>query len=195
MSLLSACANFYVIVGSSAGALTGLTFVVITLMPGRRLQEASWGVAAFNTPTVVHFGAALLVASILSAPWPALWQAALPLGLCGVSGIVYCVVIARRMRRQINYQLVREDWVWFVAIPLVTYAALLLMALVLPADATLALFGLGTALLLLLFMGIRNAWDLVTFIAIQGADQQESQDGQDERAEDGGQPETAEAMD
>jgi hypothetical protein len=195
MVLLSAWANFYVIVGSSAGALTGLTFVVVTLMPGRRMRDLTWGVAAYNTPTVVHFGAALLVASILSAPWPALWQPALPLGLCGVTGMVYCVVIARRMRRHGTYEPVGEDWLWFVAVPVVAYTVLLLMALLLPSAPTPALFGLGATLLLLLFMGIRNAWDLVTFIAIQGVDEQEGQEGQIERAEDGGQPETAEAID
>lgn len=195
MSPLTTWANFYVIVGSSAGALTGLTFVVITLTSGRRMQEMSWGVAAFTTPTVVHFGAALFVAAILSAPWPALWQAALLLGLCGASGVVYCAVIARRMRRQLNYHPVGEDWLWFAVIPLVAYTLLFLMALMLPSGPTSALFGLGATLLLLLFMGIRNAWDLVTYIAIGGLDQhtsQDSQDGQDKQAIDGGEPEKAE---
>ena len=35
-SLLAGWANFYVIVGSSAGALTGLTFVVIALIRDTR---------------------------------------------------------------------------------------------------------------------------------------------------------------
>ena len=186
MSPVTGWENFYVIVGSSAGALTGLTFVVVTLMPGRRLQEASWGVAAFNTPTVVHFGAALLVTAILSAPWPALWQAAVLLGACGVCGVAYCAVVVRRMRRQVHYQPVMEDWLWFVAVPVVAYATLLIMAFLLPSDPTPALFGFGATLLLLLFTGIRNAWDLVTFVAIEGGGQQEGPDGRDERVMDGG---------
>lgn len=195
MSPLTAWENFYVIVGSSAGALTGLTFVVVTLMPGRRLQGASWGVAAFNTPTVVHFGAALLVTAILSAPWPALWQAAVLLGACGVCGIAYCAVVLRRMRRQVHYQPVMEDWLWFVGVPVVAYAALLIMAFLLPSEPTPALFGFGATLLLLLFTGIRNAWDLVTFIAIEGVGQQDGLDGRDERVPDGGGLEQAETKD
>ncbi len=195
MSLLATWANFYVIVGSSAGALTGLTFVVITLMPGQRAQEMSWGVATFTTPTVVHFGAALLVASILSAPWPALWQAALLLGICGACGIVYCVIIVRRMRRQVDYQPVGEDWLWFAVVPLVTYTALLLMAFLLPSDPTPALFGFGATLLLLLFMGIRNAWDLVTYIAVGGLSQHTSQDRQNKQDMDSEKPEEKEAKD
>jgi hypothetical protein len=61
MTALAGWENFYVIVGSSAGALIGLQFVVITLiadMPIRGGQEAG---EAFATPTIVHFGAALLL--------------------------------------------------------------------------------------------------------------------------------------
>jgi hypothetical protein len=99
MTSLSAWQNFYVIVGSSAGALIGLQFVVITLiaaMPiGRGTAQAG---AAFSTPNVVHFGAVLLLAGILSAPWETILPAAVVWGLLGLSGIVYEIIVARRMR-------------------------------------------------------------------------------------------------
>jgi hypothetical protein len=68
-SPLEAWANFYLIVGSSAGALTGLQFVVMTLT-AEIVPPSSRGesVAAFGTPNVVHFCAALLVGSILCIP-------------------------------------------------------------------------------------------------------------------------------
>ena len=73
MTALAGWENFYVIVGSSAGALIGLQFVVITLiaaMPiGRGTAQAG---AAFSTPNVVHFGAVLLLAGIVSTPWGAI---------------------------------------------------------------------------------------------------------------------------
>jgi hypothetical protein len=56
--------GFYVIVGSSAAALTGLVFVVIALTAERR-KVAAQGVESFATPTVVHFCATLLI----SLPW------------------------------------------------------------------------------------------------------------------------------
>jgi len=62
--------NFYVILGSSAGALIGLQFVVMTLvaeMPTVRDVERSG--SAFATPTIVHFGVALLLSAVISAPW------------------------------------------------------------------------------------------------------------------------------
>ncbi len=107
--MLTTWQNFYVIIGSSAAALTGLMFVVITLIAGTREPRASESVAAFSTPTVVHFCAALLVAAILSAPWQVLWHASLLLGLSGLGGVTYVVIVLRRALRQTSYQPVLED--------------------------------------------------------------------------------------
>lgn len=172
MSLLLAWQNFYIIVGSSAGALTGLTFVVITLQAGRRGRGMSEAVAAFSTPTVVHFGAVLLISAMLSAPWSALWQASLLLVLSGLGGAMYSIIVVRRLRHVIDliqesYSLVLEDWLWYGAIPLVAYAALVVAALLLPGRPAPTLFGIGAVTLLLLFSGIHNAWDSVTFLAIE----------------------------
>jgi len=99
--------NFYVITGSAAATLTGLMFVVITLRV--RDRRSSGALGAFGTPTVVHFCVALLVAALLSAPWQALWHAGLLLGLSGLGGVTYVVIVLRRARRQTDYQPVLED--------------------------------------------------------------------------------------
>ena len=184
MSPLTAWDNFYVIVGSSAGTLTGLTFVVFTLQAGRRERDAmNWGVAAFSTPTIVHFGTVLLVCAILSAPWPSLSQAALLLGLCGLGGVAYGAIVVRRLRRRIGYEPVREDWLWFAVVPLTAYTALVVTALLLPGRPAPALFGIGAVILLLLFMGIHNAWDVVTYIAIDAIERFVQQGERNERTE------------
>jgi hypothetical protein len=160
--------NFYVIVGSSAAALTGLQFVVITLIAGEddlRTGDAELG--AFGTPTVVHFCAALLISVIASAPWPGIRSVAVALGLSGLAGVVYAAVILGRTRAQMNYKPVLEDMVWHVFLPLGAYSALLLASLVLVSAPRPSLFGVAFAALLLLFIGIRNAWDTVTWLAIQ----------------------------
>ena len=66
---LVAWESFYVIVGSSGAALTGLQFVVIALVAESRKRSTLKEIDAFGTPTIVHFCAVLLVAAILSAPW------------------------------------------------------------------------------------------------------------------------------
>src|SRR5256885_5406196 len=81
----SAWENFYVIIGSSAAALTGLQFVVVVL--GAEARSIGPEVGAFGTPTVVHFCAVLLMSAILSVPWRAVSHAGLSLAAVGVAGI------------------------------------------------------------------------------------------------------------
>src|SRR5438270_1438864 len=138
--------NFYVIIGSAAATLTGLMFVVITLSAGVRNRILSDGIGAFSTPTVFHFGAALLVAAILSAPWSMLWNIDLLHGLCSLGGVIYIVIVLRRLlrvRRQSDYNPVLEDWLWYIAFPLVSYIALFVAAMVLLGNALLAMFVIG----------------------------------------------------
>ncbi len=116
---LGAWENFYVTVGSSAGALTSLLFVVITLLAERQEQATRWAVGAFTSPTIVQFGVAFFVAALLSAPWPSLTPPALLLGLASLAGIGYAAIVVRRIQQGIGYQAVGEDWLWFVALPLV----------------------------------------------------------------------------
>ena len=169
--------NFYVIIGSSAAALTGLQFVVVVLgAEARALRDPELG--AFGTPTIVHFCAVLLISAIVSVPWQAVSSAALALGACGVAGIVYMVVVIRRALGQKGYAPVLEDWLWHCAFPLVGYAMLLAAALVLERETARCLLVIGATALLLLFIGIHNAWDAVTYIATQQPRHQEGPPGQ-----------------
>jgi hypothetical protein len=165
LAALAHWANFYVITGSAAAALTGLQFVVIVL--GADMNSGSPEAnRAFGTPTIVHFCTVLLISGILSAPWPALGGVALILGLCGAAGLVYAGVIIRTVRRQTAYRPVLEDWVWHFTLPPLGYITLLAAALFLQADPADTLFLVGGVALLLLFVGIHNAWDSVTFLAL-----------------------------
>lgn len=164
MTPLSAWENFYVIVGSSAGALIGLQFVVLTLIASRPIGAGTAQAGhAFATPTIVHFGAVLLLAGMLSAPWQTIAPAAVLWGLLGLSGILYAAVVTRRMRRQGAYKPVFEDWLFHVLLPFAAYAILAVAAFAAGPRLREALFGIGAAALLLLFVGIHNAWDAVTY--------------------------------
>jgi hypothetical protein len=165
--ILTSWHNFYAIIGSSAAALTGLMFVVVTLIAGNREQRSNEGVAAFGTPTVVHFCATLLVAALLSAPWQVLWNVGLLLGLCGLGGMIYVIIVAQRARHQTNYKPVLEDWLWHTVFPLTSYAALVVAAIMLSGNPAPALFVIGAATVLLLFIGIHNSWDSVTYLVIE----------------------------
>ena len=177
MTELSGWENFYVIVGSSAGALIGLQFVVITLIADLPVvRDAERAGSAFATPTVVHFGAALLLAAILSAPWHGIGPAAVLLGIAGISGLVYSVIVTHRTRRQTAYKPEFEDWLFHVLLPFAAYATLALSAYAARSHARQALFGVAVAALLLLFIGIHNAWDAVTYhVFVKKREHEESQ--------------------
>ena len=168
MTALTGWENFYVIVGSSAGALIGLQFVVLTLSANRPVvQGQAQAGAAFATPTIVHFAAVLLLSAIVSAPWHGVVNPAALWGLIGLSGIAYETLIIRRMRSQTVYRPVFEDWVFHVALPFAAYVMLAGSAYVARTHIGEALFGMGAAALLLLFIGIHNAWDAITYHIFQ----------------------------
>ena len=163
MPILNGWENFYVIVGSSAGALIGLQFVVLTLIADRpvlRMQEAS---AAFATPSVVHFGAVLLISALISIPWNGIGILAVLWGGIGLMGILYVSLVARRMKTQGAYKPVFEDWLFHALLPSAAYASILLSAFCASAFAEEGLFAVAAGALLLLFTGIHNAWDAITW--------------------------------
>jgi hypothetical protein len=181
MTMLDEWENFYVIVGSSAGALIGLQFVVITLLndlPSVR-TDAQAG-HAFGTPNVVHFGAVLLLSAIVSAPWHGIAVVATLLGLLGLSGVAYGGIVVRRMRLQTAYQAVFEDWAFHALLPLAAYALMAVSACVAYVHEGPALFGVGSASLLLLYVGIHNAWDTVTYhVYSKKSEPRETKSGQE----------------
>ena len=165
VALLKDWENFYVIMGAAAAALTALTFVVITLVAGIQQQRKDDDViAAFNTPMVVYFCTVLLITATLSAPWQVLWQPALLLGVVGLGGTGYVIIVLRRTLRQNAYQPVLEDWVWHIILPFIAYIALVVAMIVLPSNPVSTLFVVGAVSILLLFIGIHNSWDGVTYI-------------------------------
>lgn len=167
--------SFYVIAGSSAAALTGLQFVVIALAAEVRSKTTPEAIDTFSTPSIVHFCAAFFIAAVLSAPWHAISSVAIVLGATALAGLGYTALVARRARSQSGYTLVVEDWLWHTAFPFVAYAALLSGALALPRETDDALFGVAAATILLLFIGIHNAWDTVIYLAMrrEGAKQKD----------------------
>ncbi len=165
-SLLGGWENFYVITGSSAGGLTGLMFVVITLIRDVSRVRVH-GLRAWVTPTIVHFGAVLSFSAFMSVPHQTVLSLSLGFGLAGVAGLVYCGVIAANMRRtNSEYVPVREDWVWNVVVPAVLYAFSIVAAAMIHRHRAEALYGMGAVALALLFLGIRNSWDIAVYMTL-----------------------------
>ncbi len=174
MPILVPWSSFYVMIGSSAAALTGLMFVVITLVNRVEGSKTSDGIATFSTPTVLHFSAALLVSAILAAPWQSLVAPGTLLGIAGFCGVVSALRTMKRTRRLSTYDPDLEDWISYAILPLLGYGTILAGAILLLTVWTQALYAIAGGAVFLIFIGIRNAWDTVTYIAIASAQEQSS---------------------
>lgn len=163
MSELAKWDSFYGILGSAAATLIGLQFIVLTLIatrPSLRVAEAG---AAFGTPTIIHFSATLLLAAILRAPWQTISATAAGWGLTGFGGLVYSIIVWRRMSKLTAYKPEFEDWLFHLGLPLTAYTTLAASAFAAPFRTVEALFAAGGSALVLLFAGIHNAWDSIAY--------------------------------
>jgi len=163
MTELAEWESFYLIVGPSAGALIGLQFVVLTLIgdrPSTRIAEAG---AAFITPMIVHYQIVLLLSALLLAPWHSITPISIIWGAVGVIGFVYQCVVVRRMRRQAAYKPGFEDWLFYVVLPFASYLLLVLSPFAAPRHEREAVFAVGAATVLMLFAGIHNSWDSISY--------------------------------
>ena len=160
--------NFYILIGSAAGALIGLLFVVVTLTGGLDRDRALRGASLFMTPTVVMFATVLLTGAIATVPaLPALAARAL-IGAVATGGILYGIWIIVGFRRNPDTAAHWTD-IWFYAVaPTAAFACLDLADALVWAAPKLTPYGVATVAIAMLLIGIRNAWDLITWIAPQG---------------------------
>jgi hypothetical protein len=160
--------NYYVIVGSSAGGLTGLTFVVIALIREAMQGVRPSGLGAYVTPTIVHFCGVLALAAFLSMPHQQVATLSAGLAVAGIAGLMYGGSVLANMRDHGGqYIPVREDWIFNVALPSLVYAVLLAAAFLIWRHPKEALYAVAVATLGLLLIGIRNAWDIAVWMSIR----------------------------
>ena len=154
--------SFYLIVGGAAGALIGLQFVVLTLIAERGHASPEAG-RAFSTPTVLHFSVVLFLAAFIRVPWPSITPPSIIGAIVGAGGVVYVLKTVREIRAQTVYRPVFEDWLFHVILPLAAYLTLFILAFEAFWNIRFSLFIGAAATLILLFTGIHNAWDAVTW--------------------------------
>ena len=155
--------SFYLIVGAAAGALIGLQFVVMTLIADQPRQPQAMAGNAFATPTIVHFSVSLWLCALVRTPWWSVTPFAVLAGVTGILGSVYSIVVIRRMRMQTTYTPELQDWLFYAGLPIVGYGFLLAASITAKPNITIALYAVAASSLLLLFLGIHNAWDTVTY--------------------------------
>lgn len=157
--------NFYLLVGSAAAALIGLLFVVVTLTSSLEKQSASTGASVYMTPTVFHFGVVLVLSGLALAPGVAPLATGQGVGFAAVAGMVYAGFVAVWIhQKKVSPTPHWSDFWWYGVAPLVLYLGLAIDGVVL-TDGRHGTAAMAASLMALLLVGVRNAWDLVTFLA------------------------------
>jgi hypothetical protein len=161
--------TFYMLIGSVAGALISLLFVVVTLNRGVDRNAAMGGVRRFLTPTVFHFAVVLVVAAIALVPRLPSALTQLAVGGTALWALIYMLTIGRLFMPDKLPDPTHWSDAWCYAIvPAGLYLGLFAADLALGARPDLAIDGIGLAALALLLVSIRNAWDLVIWLAPRG---------------------------
>jgi hypothetical protein len=159
--------NFYFMTGSAAASLIGLLFVVVTLTSGRELSQVMRGQALYMTPTALHYAIVLTMSAAVVAPGLSLPMMATLLGLIALVGLINalkaCVGLAG-LGKNPDPPHWSDFWMYGVT-PMLVYLALCVTAIFLGLAAPWAPYVMAALQLTLLLTAIRNAWDLITWMA------------------------------
>ena len=157
--------NFYYLMGSAAAGLIGLMFVAVSLTHSFSTEKAERGQRLFMTPTVMQFVITFTVAAVALAPKLSPEAHRWAAGAVVTWGLLYTAPGAFRLGSDKDAGAHWSDFWFYGAAPMAVYL-LLEVALadwMLPRDLACNMMALG--LLALLMISVRNAWDLVTWIA------------------------------
>jgi hypothetical protein len=166
-SLFAGWDNFYLMIGSASGALIGLLFVVVTLTAGYEREKALRGASLYMTPTVIHFTVVLTMSAAAMVPRLGVGGAAAIFGLSALVGLGKEVHSCLGMRNPMpgTEPAHWSDFWMYGVLPGVIYFALFAASVALFAGANWATYAMAALLMILLLVGIRNAWDLITWLA------------------------------
>jgi hypothetical protein len=159
--------NFYFMLGSAAAGLIGLLFVVVTLTTGTDRAQVQRGQALYMTPTALNFAVVLTISAAMAAPGLSVSVRAGVFGLIAFVGLANlvkaCVGIAGL---SVDNETVHWTDLWMYGLtPSLLYLGLIVAAIGTGMAAPWGPYAMAALSLALLLVAIRNAWDLVTWIA------------------------------
>jgi hypothetical protein len=169
-ALLERWHDFYILIGTAAATLIGLMFVSASVGGSYMTEDRRPGIRAFFSPTIAHFSATLVTCLIVAAPLPGnASHGALLLG-CGCVGLGYTGWVWRHMgRRGFWRNIDAEDRMWYARAPFACHGLVVVAALLLLTGLPGGAYVLAPALVLLLLVGIRNAWDITLWVVMRNS--------------------------
>jgi hypothetical protein len=155
--------EFYVLLGTAAAALVALMFVAASVAAGLITPAQSTATRTFMSPIIFHYTCVLFLSLMALVPDMTERRLAVIVALVAVFGFGFSIMILVGVVRSALADI--ADRFGYGASPLAAYAAALVAAGFLWTHSTAGPNILAGALVLLLLVNIRNAWDLtITFV-------------------------------
>jgi hypothetical protein len=156
--------TFYQMTGEAAATLTGLLFVIISLVAGREGSVNSNGARLFTSPIVFHLTSVLVISGLALAPCNTPTAPIMLIIVWTLGAFAYATRNLIGILRMSETSHWSDLWFYGVA-PFAAYAVLGVADVGALAHWPYAIYIVALSLLALLLLGIRNAWDLATFLA------------------------------
>jgi hypothetical protein len=157
--------EFYILLGTAAAALVALLFVAASVGAGIVSFERAAATRLYMSPVIVHFTAVLFASAVGLVPSHSAVSFALIIGVAAAIGIVYSGILSVKVLRDTAVAL--DDKLGYGIAPPIGYATGIAAAVLFYLGSPHAAVVLAVALLLLLLVNIRNAWDLTLFMVRQ----------------------------
>ena len=155
--------EFYILLGTAAAALVALLFVAASIGAGYLTAARGSPTRIYSSPIVFHYTYVLFLSLASLVPINTDLSLAAIIGISAAIALSYsCYIFVRVMR---GSAVDVDDRLGYGASPLVAYSAALAAAVLIFARSPIGPPLLAGALVLLLLVNIRNAWDLTVFFA------------------------------
>jgi len=158
--------EYFFMIGSSAAALIGLMFVVVTLTAGHRSDQVERGKHLYTSPIVCHLGAVLVLSGAAIAPGMSGTLFGVLSGVLALLGLTLGVRSAVGISRSPGApEAAGFDLFWYGVAPALVYVGLAAAAVAVFAGASWSADAVAADLMALLLVSIHAEWDLVTYLA------------------------------
>ena len=158
--------DFFILLGTASATLVGLMFVAASIGASIFKEENRPALEVFLGPTVVHFTSVLVLSVLAILPSHTWLSLAALAAFIGVAGFLYSARIWFRLTRS-RYEIDALDRFFYTVLPALAYLVVLVAAARLYEQSEWALDIAAAGLITLLLAGIRNAWDMMIWIALK----------------------------
>ena len=97
----------------------------------------------------------------------AVWHLIACLAVIAAAGFAYSLRVIWHAKKAV-YSPDAADWFWFAILPAAMFILMGIAAAIAPSHPGPSFFVVAAISVVFLFDGIRNAWDTVTYIAVEG---------------------------